>query len=242
MTDHEVQSPPVPCAAGRQLSQAGDRSYSRRWASRCRWTRSRDLSAPHGRRRPASQPLNSRAHRRMEQTGCPDRLTGTAADHNPADHQNRQFRQGRPVGLLRMVLGRFSGGSTWDHVRDWIGGLLLRNPFTRVPRSVLLAWLVLWLITLAVIVVLIAAMLPETAAIGPYQLWDYPPLKWLRGFRGWLADHPDRRVGPGRDLFHHALFRARGPLHAGEAGQHRRPQANPRARTGTAVGTAQEGK
>jgi hypothetical protein len=43
----------------------------------------------------------------------------------------------------------------------------------------------LWLITLAVILVSIAAVLPETAAIGPYHLWDYPPLKWLRGSRGW---------------------------------------------------------
>ena len=49
----------------------------------------------------------------------------------------------------------------------------------------MLAWVVLWLITLAVIVVSIAAVLPETAAIGSYHLWDYPPLKWLRSFRGW---------------------------------------------------------
>ena len=96
------------------------------------------------------------------------------------------FARGVRSDFYELYWADLSGGSTWNHVRDWIGGLLLRNPFTRVPSSVMLAWLVLWLITLAVIVVLIAAMLPETAAIGPYQLWDYPPLKWLRGFRGWL--------------------------------------------------------
>ena len=96
------------------------------------------------------------------------------------------FAKGVRSDFYELYWADLSGGSTWNHVRDWIGGLLLRNPFTRVPSSVMQAWLVLWLITLAVIVVLIAAMLPETAAIGPYQLWDCPPLKWLRGFRGWL--------------------------------------------------------
>ena len=95
------------------------------------------------------------------------------------------FAKGVRSDFYELYWADLSGGSTWNHVRDWIGGLLLRNPFTRVPRSVMLAWIVLWLITLAVIVVSIAAVLPETAAIGPYHLWDYPPLKWLRGSRGW---------------------------------------------------------
>jgi hypothetical protein len=84
-----------------------------------------------------------------------------------------------------MYWADLSGGSTWNQVQDWIGGLLLRNPFTRVPRDVFLAWIVLWLITLTVIVLSIAAALPETASIGSVHLWDYPPLKCLRGYKGW---------------------------------------------------------
>jgi pimeloyl-ACP methyl ester carboxylesterase len=78
-----------------------------------------------------------------------------------------------------------SGGSTWNQVKDWVGGLLLRNPFTRVPRDVLLAWVVLWLITLAVVVLSVAAALPETASIGSIHLWEYWPLKCLRDWKGW---------------------------------------------------------
>lgn len=95
------------------------------------------------------------------------------------------FAEGVRSDFYELYWADLSGGSTWNQVQDWIGGLLLRNPFTRVPRRVMLAWIVLWLLTLAVIVVSIAAVLPETAAIGTYHLWDYPPLKWLRGFRGW---------------------------------------------------------
>jgi hypothetical protein len=78
-----------------------------------------------------------------------------------------------------------SGGSTWSQVQDWIAGLLLRNPFTRVPRDVFLAWIVLWVIAVAVIVLAIAAVLPDPTHLGAYNLWDYPPLRWLRSFKGW---------------------------------------------------------
>ena len=64
-----------------------------------------------------------------------------------------------------------SGGSTWDQVKAWVRGLLLRNPFTRVPRDVFLAWIVLWLITLTAIIFAIAAALPTDATIGPWRPW-----------------------------------------------------------------------
>jgi hypothetical protein len=99
--------------------------------------------------------------------------------------RTQTFPEGVRSDFYELYWADLSGGSTWNQVQDWIAGLLLRNPFTRVPPRVMLAWIVLWLITLAVIVLSIAAMLPETAAIGSYHLWDYPPLKWLRGYRGW---------------------------------------------------------
>jgi hypothetical protein len=78
-----------------------------------------------------------------------------------------------------------SGGSTWSQVKDWILGLLFRNPFTRVPPDVRPAWLVLWLIAIVVAVVLVAAAIPKDAHLGSLDLWTVPPFSWLRG-AGWL--------------------------------------------------------
>jgi hypothetical protein len=56
---------------------------------------------------------------------------------------------------------------------------------SRGCREVFLAWIVLWLIALTVIVLAIATALPETASIGPFHPWNWPPLKYLHGFKGW---------------------------------------------------------
>jgi hypothetical protein len=89
-----------------------------------------------------------------------------------------------------------SGGSTWGDVRRWIFGLLWRNPFTQVPRSVFLAWIVLWLIALGVISLAIATAAPDQATFGPFSLggwtigpinlWDCPVLNWLHAFDRWI--------------------------------------------------------
>lgn len=36
--------------------------------------------------------------------------------------------------------------TTWEQLRAWVFELMLRNPFTKVPRAVLPLWLLLWLI------------------------------------------------------------------------------------------------
>ena len=101
-----------------------------------------------------------------------------------------------------------SGGSTWDQVKAWVRGLLLRNPFTRVPRDVFLAWIVLWLIALTAIVFSIAAVLAAKGNDVRWRLWEYAPLLWL-GWQTWQLGF-GRRHGP-RDPLHRALFRPRGP-------------------------------
>lgn len=95
------------------------------------------------------------------------------------------FANGVRSDFYELYWADLSGGSTWSQVRDWIVGLLWRNPFTRVPGDVFLAWIVLWIITLAVIVLAIATALPDPANIGSLNLWDYPPLKYLRSYKGW---------------------------------------------------------
>jgi len=57
-------------------------------------------------------------------------------------------------------------GTTWENVKGWLVGLLWRNPFTRVPRPVLLAWVLLWIVTLVVAWLALDAIAsggPETA-------------------------------------------------------------------------------
>ncbi|WP_264213397.1 hypothetical protein [Leisingera thetidis] len=60
-------------------------------------------------------------------------------------------------------------GTTWEQVRDWIFGLLFRNPFTRVPRNVRTAWIVLWIITLVIAGLAIWAAWPKApdATVAP---------------------------------------------------------------------------
>jgi pimeloyl-ACP methyl ester carboxylesterase len=95
------------------------------------------------------------------------------------------FDPGVRSDFYELYWADLSGGSTWSQVQDWIFALLWRNPFTRVPPDVFLAWIVLWIITLVVALFLIAAGLKDPTTIGGYNVWDYLPLRWLRGFQGW---------------------------------------------------------
>ena len=95
------------------------------------------------------------------------------------------FEEGVRSDFFELYWSDLSGGSTWSQVKDWVSGLLLRDPFTRVPGDVLLAWIVLWIVTIGVLVLAVATALPKAASVGPYQLWVLPPLKWLSGFEAW---------------------------------------------------------
>jgi hypothetical protein len=95
------------------------------------------------------------------------------------------FPAGVRSDFYELYWADLSGGSTWNQVQDWIAGLLLRNPFTRVPRDVLLAWIVLWIFALMFMALVVATSLPEQARLGPFDLWELPALKWLHGFARW---------------------------------------------------------
>jgi hypothetical protein len=94
------------------------------------------------------------------------------------------FADGVRTDFYEMYWADLSGGSTWNQVKSWIAGLLWRNPFTRVPRDVLLAWVVLWILALAVAVLAVATVLPKEST-GSWSPWDYRPLRWLAGFSAW---------------------------------------------------------
>lgn len=59
-------------------------------------------------------------------------------------------------------------GTTWEHVQTWIKDLLFRNPRTRVPRRVLHAWIVLWVITLLIAGLTLWGLWPKAEPATPW--------------------------------------------------------------------------
>ena len=118
----------------------------------------------------------------------PDARTGSLELRRITTRQSirtKTFPTGVRTDFFEMYWADLSGGSTWGQLRDWIAGLLLRNPFTRVPPDVRLAWALLWVAALLVVVLGVATALPKEAAIGSFKLWDQWPLAPLRCLQGW---------------------------------------------------------
>jgi hypothetical protein len=112
----------------------------------------------------------------------PDVRTGSLELRRITTRQSiasKTFPSGIRSDFYELYWADLSGGSTWDQVKAWIFGLLLRNPFTRVPKDVFLAWLVLWALTLIVIFFAIATALPADTSVFGIKPWDYPPLAWV---------------------------------------------------------------
>ena len=94
-----------------------------------------------------------------------------------------------PIGVrsdfYELYWADLSGGSTWNPIQNWIAKLLFRNPFSRVPANLLLAWTFLWILSLMVVILAIASFLPAPATIGPIDLWSFWPLRWVAGIPSW---------------------------------------------------------
>lgn len=118
----------------------------------------------------------------------PDLRTGSLELRRITTRQSiptQNFAKGVRSDFYEMYWADLSSGSTLGQVEDWIRGLLLRNPFTRVPRDVFLAWCLLWILTLVVLTFAIATTLPAKAALWGIRFWDYPPLSWLSDWQSW---------------------------------------------------------
>src|SRR5262249_10859604 len=72
-----------------------------------------------------------------------------------------------------------TAGSTWDQFTGWVRGLLFR-PLSRVPPDVRLAWVALWIATLAVIALAVLAALPA-------DVWRKIGMNWLAEWHWLLA-------------------------------------------------------
>jgi len=97
----------------------------------------------------------------------PDRRTRSFEVRRITTESDKNHRR---VDFYEFYWAHLMYGTTWEHVWGWLKGLLLRNPFNRVPPRMLPAWLVLWLITLAGFSVLIWGFLPrEDGQIPAWQ-------------------------------------------------------------------------
>lgn len=115
----------------------------------------------------------------------PDPNTGKARTGNVAwakpDERNSSTEL-RRITTERDIVGNYTDfyeyywahmmqGTTWEHVSTWIRDLLLRNPTTRVPQRVFHAWVVLWIIALAVIGFALWGLWPKTDSPRPWVVW-----------------------------------------------------------------------
>lgn len=127
-------------------------------------------------------------HNPREVWSKPDVATGSLELRRITTRESiatQTFTEGVRTDFYEMYWADLSGGSTWDQVKAWISGLLFRNPFTRVPRDVFLAWVMLWILALAITVLALATVLPTDASIGSWYPWQHWPLRWLASFAAW---------------------------------------------------------
>ena len=89
------------------------------------------------------------------------------------------FPRGVRTDFYELYWADLTAGSTWDQFTGWVGGLLFR-PLSRVPPDVRLAWLVLWIATLAVVAI-------AGVAVVPADVWRKIDANWLADWHWLLA-------------------------------------------------------
>jgi hypothetical protein len=118
----------------------------------------------------------------------PDVRTGSLELRRITTRQSTKteaFPRGVRSDFYELYWADLSAGSTWDQVQAWVMGLLFRNPRTAVPPNLWLAWAGLWVISLIIVVLLAASMLPATASIFGLSIWRVWPLSWLAELPAW---------------------------------------------------------
>lgn len=80
-------------------------------------------------------------------------------------------RSGNYTDFYEYYWAHLMQGTTWEHVSIWIKDILLRDPWTRVPKRVLHAWIVLWCITMVVVGLTLWGLWPKADAPKPWLVW-----------------------------------------------------------------------
>lgn len=88
------------------------------------------------------------------------------------------FPQGARTDFYELYWADLSGGSTLSDIENWFFGILLRNPFKRIPRRLWIAWGLLWGFTVLVIyLALMGTIKPESKFFATLYPWmTMPPL------------------------------------------------------------------
>jgi hypothetical protein len=88
-----------------------------------------------------------------------------------------EFPGGVRTDFYELYWADLTAGETWNSIKAWVGGLLLR-PVSRVPHGVRLAWALLWFGCAIVVALAILAILPPSfwSAIGLAPLGEW---QWL---------------------------------------------------------------
>src|SRR5215831_5510473 len=99
------------------------------------------------------------------------------------------FPHGVRTDFYELYWADLTAGSTWDQFTGWVRGLLFR-PLSRVPRDVGLAWVALWIATLAVVALAVLAAIPADSWRKVHADW-LAEWHWLlafaaAGFGAWL--------------------------------------------------------
>jgi len=95
---------------------------------------------------------------------------------------SENFPKGVRTDFYELYWADLSGGSTLSDVENWIFGLLLRNPLTRVPPVLRSVWLLLVLLSLVIFYLACASLFKSTDSIGGFQ-----PYGWMGPFSPWLG-------------------------------------------------------
>lgn len=139
--------------------------------------------------------------------GKPDPNTGGKRKSNASwskpDARNRSFELqlvtteslagGRKIDFFEYYWAHRVTGTTWEQVRAWILGLMLRNPVTNVPRGVLPAWLVMWVVVLLFVYLSVVAGLAgkdEPISLAGVTFapayWTLALAAWIQAWPGWV--------------------------------------------------------
>jgi len=136
--------------------------------------------------------------------GKPDPNTGEVRTKNASwskpDARNRSFElqlvttesdfDGRRVDFFEYYWAHRVTGTTWEQVRAWLFGMMLRNPFNNVPKGVLPAWTVMWLVFVAFLYIsLITSMAVSMDVIDPASA-SFPLVHCTLALAAWVQAWP----------------------------------------------------
>jgi len=125
-----------------------------------------------------------------DRTGSLELRRLTTRESTPTEEGT--YPDGARQDFYELYWADLSGGSTLGDVQNWVRMLLLRDPFTHVPRRMMTAWLALWIVVLVILLLVSATVLPAPVPLPPapelydFSLWNYPPYRWLAPVPGWI--------------------------------------------------------